>query len=476
MVYRLQRLIHSLRNLSRPVHKLPLELFSQIIQRVPHENDTDTRSIVPLTHVCRRWREGIISTPQCWTLISSRSKGLAILSLQRTKGVPLQVSLDMDYIKETPWLSKAIAPYIQNIQTVHFSGICAVRDLGNAIPGFPQSTPHLRLLTLNKPWTRRSAESTIDLFESLAPVLECLKLAHIPLYPSFLRLRALRVFSLLSKSLNIHLDTLLDFLEENHSLERATLDIRFAKDSLCRSERGAPIINRLRCLSIGDPAAEAARALIPRIGLQRGAHLEILHNLDTWLCDVFPSIPTTQLSNLSLLTSMECRISSTTSIQLFGPSGSLSGESEYRPGRTFAVLSVLRDHLVNVREFRLIHETSWGHLPPQFDPTFFPALETFAVYREIMLSMLLSTMFSCPFSPPRLKTLAFSNCNLSGGFMEELAQYASNRKETGSAWLHRVVIVDSRAHLPSAVSIDALEKHVPIVDVCVGKALPRDLT
>ena len=60
--------------------------------------------------------------------------------------------------------------------------------------------------------------------------------------------------------------------------------------------------------------------------------------------------------------------------------------------------------------------------------------------------------------------------------MEELAQYASNRKETGSAWLHRVVIVDSRAHLPSAVSIDALEKHVPTVDVCVGKALPRDLT
>jgi len=60
--------------------------------------------------------------------------------------------------------------------------------------------------------------------------------------------------------------------------------------------------------------------------------------------------------------------------------------------------------------------------------------------------------------------------------MKELTQFASDRKNTTSARLHRVIIVDSGGKFPSATSIDALEKHVPIVDVRRGKKLPTDLT
>jgi len=60
--------------------------------------------------------------------------------------------------------------------------------------------------------------------------------------------------------------------------------------------------------------------------------------------------------------------------------------------------------------------------------------------------------------------------------MEELTLFASARKYTTSARLRRVVIVDSGGKFPSAASIDALEKQVPIVDIRRGKELPTDLT
>ena len=114
-----------------------------------------------------------------------------------------------------------------------------------------------------------------------------------------------------------------------------------------------------------------------------------------------------------------------------------------------------------------------------FDLSFFPALETLAI--AILggwpyMPYLLPTAFSDPSFPPRLRTLAFANCCISGGpFMEGLTRYASNRKNTTSVWLRRVVIVDSREHIPTEDSIKALEEHVS-VEVRLGKELPRDLT
>lgn len=59
--------------------------------------------------------------------------------------------------------------------------------------------------------------------------------------------------------------------------------------------------------------------------------------------------------------------------------------------------------------------------------------------------------------------------------MQELKKYSSDRKETTSARLHRIVIVDSKGELPPFPLIDNLGKYVPIVDVRVGKELPPDL-
>ena len=58
--------------------------------------------------------------------------------------------------------------------------------------------------------------------------------------------------------------------------------------------------------------------------------------------------------------------------------------------------------------------------------------------------------------------------------MGELTRFASQRKNTTSALLRRVVIIDSRENIPTVGAIGELEKHVPVVGVRVGKQLPTD--
>jgi len=57
-----------------------------------------------------------------------------------------------------------------------------------------------------------------------------------------------------------------------------------------------------------------------------------------------------------------------------------------------------------------------------------------------------------------------------------LTQFASDRKNTNSARLHRVVIVHWQGKFPSIASIRRLKKHVPVVDVRISTGLPADLT
>jgi len=60
--------------------------------------------------------------------------------------------------------------------------------------------------------------------------------------------------------------------------------------------------------------------------------------------------------------------------------------------------------------------------------------------------------------------------------MEDLTRFASERKKSTSAWLHRVVIVDQCGDFSSAASIHRLGIHVPVVDVRFGTELLTDLT
>jgi hypothetical protein len=460
----------------QPVNRLPPEVLSQITGYVPHEDDTDAWPIVRLTFVCRYWRELIASTPWNWTSISNRSDGLAALSLQRAKGLPLKLYLDMEIIEPREF-SELVNPHIKNAESLHFFGFNTTTEIAQMFPNFTQSMPNLRSLTLDGPKVIKQI-SSVDLPESLVPTLRYLEVVGVPLSSSFLRLRALTELVLYHSRPSLHLDTLLDFLEANRSLKRADLTIRptgLIRTSLFVPQLRGAIVNQLQHLSINYTCTMIGKALLSNIPLQRGAHLEIITDTRDESDGVLFGVLAARFPNLLSPIFMEYQ-SHKKSIRLLGPNGSFSFQSSGREGSLFGELRLLP--LTNVREFRLKNRRPEGvrNLDPVvFKPSVFPALETFAIDCDIQISQFLSALLSNPSFSPSLRTLAFLNCDFSGDSLEALTRFASDRTKTTSAWLRRVVIVDSKGNLPSIASIDALEKYVPIVNVGVGKELPTDL-
>ena len=453
------------------MNRLPSEIISHIARCLPDEDTIDTEPIVPLTHICRYWRESIISTPGNWTRISSESESLTVSSLQRAKLAPLQIHLDIAQIMENPGFSVLITPHIQNSETLDIDSISTVDEFKQVFPNFPQLMPNLRSLSLTGygGW-----DGSVDPFGSLLPTLTQLSLIEISLYPSLLRLRTLTHLTLRYNLFDLHLDTLLDFLEENRSLEHATLDIRFVEPSLRSSRRRAAIKTRLQSLTMASYSVDSS-ALTSNIALHQGAHLGIsLFDNNKGLNDLLSVTSMTHLSNLQSPTLMEYNPDHST-IRLLGPNGSFLFDAT---GLEDLLTRSPPPHLANVRNFYLIRPTS-VHIPiPQvhivFPPSFLPSLEMLAIDGEATVLLLFSEFFSNP-SSPSLKILAFLDCDINEGFMEELTRFASDRKKTTSAWLYRVVIVNSKGILPRIASIDALRKLVPVVDVQVGTKLPADL-
>lgn len=475
----IRKSIPTLRNLVQPANRLPQELLSHIAQYLLlDENNVDVTSVIPLTHVCKHWRESITLTPSNWTLISSNRSGLTALCLGRAKAALLDVTIDMRQLRADPGSFDLILPYIQNIGTLYVCDLPGTEELTHALPNFPRSTPSLRSLTLLCTYASVRWDSTVDPFESFSHVLKYLSLFNIPLYPSFLNLKTLTDLTLRYHTFDGHLDTLLTFLEQNRSLERATLDIRFVEPSLRQSRRQAAIRNRLQHLSILCNNPMNAQALISNIALRRGAHLEI-SSLDrnTGLNNVLSEISTSHLSNLSSPAFLEYR-SYPRDIRLHGRNGSLTFSCSVSSGVPFVEFPLLS--LTEVREFRLEHHPP-GRIgssfnPPVFNPSSFPTLETLAVECDIDVLHFLSSLLPNPSALPALKTLAFLNCIITEDLMEGLTQFASNREGTSLARLYQVVIVHEDGVFPSAASIRALGRHVPVVDVRFGTKLPADLT
>ena len=466
-------------NMFQPVNKLPPELFPHIVQYLLlDENIVNAKPVIPLTHVCRYWRQSIISAPELWTSISNSRSEFMALSLERAKAARLYVSIDTRRLRADPRSFGPIIPYTKNIDTLSIYDLPGIEELALVFPTFPQSTPNLRSLTLCSTYANARWDRTVDPFKSFPRALKCLWLFNIPLYPSLRNLRTLTNLTLRYLTFDGHVDTLLTFLEQNRSLERVALDIRFTEPSLRHSQRHAAIKNQLKHLSITCNNPMNAQVLLSNIALQRGAHLEI-SSLDqnTGLNDILPDISTSHLSNLPSPTFLEYQ-SYPRNIRLHGRNGGFSFSCSPYSGIPFVEFPSLP--LTAVREFRLEHHTP-GRLrsslsPPVFNPSFFPSLETFAVECDTDVLHFLSALLPNHSALPSLKTLAFLNCVITEDFTQRLTKYAYNRGETTLAKLYQVVIVHKDGKLPSAASIHALGRYVPVVDVRFGTKFPADLT
>ena len=464
------------------MNRLPPETLSRIARFVG-EHATDARPIIPLTHVCRYWRESIVSTPGNWTLISNEWIRLMELSLGRCQAAPLELQLSMAQIEEIPRFTALITPYMKNMESLIISNLSTIGRLVQALPNFPQSMPNLRILSL-------SINPSVDRLEDVSadgplggptPALTHLSLFFVPLYPSLQHLTTLTNLTLRHHEFDLHIHTLLDFLEANRALEYADLGVVFARPALWDSRRQVGIVNRLKILTICSTNAAEINALISRMPLQKGAHLQIiLCDKHAGLSEVLSGISVTHLSNLQSPTSMEYHPDHRR-IQLVGPNGGFKFWFNCVPHRKLLFVEFPLLQLTSIKTFRLVRRAPGPMKPHTNLPQMtFPllalrALETLAIEHEVAVPHLLSALFADPSVSPSLKTLAFLNCHLDGACMEALTKFASDRKNTTSAWLYRVVIVSSGRALPNFVSVDALGEHVPVVNVQMGKKLPADL-
>ena len=398
---------------------------------------------------------------------------MAAVNLKRAKAAPLEIHVSMTQVKNYPTFPNILIPHFRNTKTLTVGRISSFGGFTKMLPNFPQSMPNLRSLRLEleniEGW-----DPVTDPFEAVTHTLEDLELFDIPLSPSLLTHGSLTRLTLHHSRFNLPLDTLLNFLEENRSLTTADLRIEFIEPSLRSSERQSLVRNQLQYLQIDCNNVVDGRALISNIPLRGGANLEI-HSRCEGLNDILSGISTTHLSNLlspTFMTYASCG----RSIRLRGPNGFFSFYLARGWGR-FADFLFL--HLTNVREFRLSHRRAmWMHplSPIAFHPSSFPALETLGIECDINISYVLSALLSNPPSSPSLRTLAFLDCDISEDFMEELTQFASDRKSTASAWLHRVLIVHRDGKFPSADSVRKLRRHVTVVDVRMDDKFPKDLT
>lgn len=130
--------------------------------------------------------------------------GLWALSLERSKGTPVQLALGMSQMRLEPpsELCDLTGPNIQNTESLQFCELNTIEDLTQTFLNFPQSMPNIRSLELldddgdDDDHDDDGWDPTIDPFGPFPNTLRSLALYDIPLYPSFLKPGTLTELSL----------------------------------------------------------------------------------------------------------------------------------------------------------------------------------------------------------------------------------------------------------------------------------------
>jgi hypothetical protein len=88
------------------VNRLPAELLAHIfressfVSSSPKPKET-MREMVAFSHVCSHWRRIALSRPDLWSTVSSDQPQLATEFIQRSGGIPLDISINTASVKTT---------------------------------------------------------------------------------------------------------------------------------------------------------------------------------------------------------------------------------------------------------------------------------------------------------------------------------------------------------------------------------------
>ncbi|KAF4623872.1 hypothetical protein D9613_001321 [Agrocybe pediades] len=84
-----------------PIHRLPPELLEKIFSYISQDSTVNPLDLLPITHVCGRWRVAALSSARIWSRIAMvfpvlpRKVSYTIAMLERSGAYPLDILLDL---------------------------------------------------------------------------------------------------------------------------------------------------------------------------------------------------------------------------------------------------------------------------------------------------------------------------------------------------------------------------------------------
>lgn len=295
--------------------------------------------------------------------------------------------------------------------------------------------------------------------------LTSLHLTQSPLYPAITSVTSLVDLKLDGYATPFRFSDFIAFLGANPNLQSIVLDVKFDESKLVLS--CSVTLPRLRRLSLTCAVPFDAEVLISSISLPRGVSLEVAGsstNQCTTLHSFLPSPPTRIQEILTPIVTIKYQYNPSM-VQFYGNNTDLSFRRARCMLSPYSELFLFT--VTTVRELHL-NGSSCDDLSPLLSRL--PALETLVLADVSIVSFEFLTKE--PVLCPSLKTIAFFNCDLYSGIVEELEEAVVRRKNSTAAWLYRIVIVSQTGDLPDYDLILWLRRSVPCVDVRVDDKLP----
>jgi hypothetical protein len=472
------RLVRSVKNTFAPINRIPQEIFSLI----PGYRGTE-EALVALTHVCRSWREQLISCSSLWTSLDCTSVDQTRVYLERSKMSPLDIRLGG--VEDTQFLNDA----------------------------FLLTFPHrdrLKGLFITA-FSSNLVELIKHCFHCRAPLLEKLGIHSIPpgcptiqaaIFDRDLSsLRELRLYGALIdsplKSLSnlttfdfryvwpskISVTWLLDFFEQAPTLRKIIFCAAFPDTSDAPQGRIVSLPHLKLCYISAWPVHSI---LLNHLLIPPGALL-ILEFDDQGKSPISAHFPTTSnnLGNLSHITSINIRCKPNIALRLEGSNGGLY----IRDRHWFDVAAVMDDRVLRSLNYfsipvtRRLTVTQYGTSPlPEVEKSLvFQTLLRMNALRTLTLRDCLNLDFVFALNPnripskvvvcPELEELVLYIETGNRFCIDELLDMVKERASRG-AKLSTITIVCPREFVPTK-EVDKLRGHVSSVEYKLDDFMPR---
>ena len=308
-----------MKNSFTPIGKVPSDIFS-LIPGYLEDRDMD-KNLITMTHVCRSWRELLITRPSLWVRLDCENADKTQVYIERSELSPLKLSLrdhgGWAYLKEAFLLA---VPHISRLKSLTISG--TADTLRNLAPHLSRPIPLLSELAINinsYPIPVLDTSLFNGNLSSLCSLALCRVITHLP----WKNLSKLTTFKFSCVRGETSITQLLDFFEDAYHLRDIVLHYSIPPSSDAPPGRvvSLPHLNKL---TIRDNLAHST--LLNHLYIPAGASLTLNFDFigdETPVSDFLPKTPE-NLGNIFPISSVNISFDGVGKhVRLGGPNGGL---------------------------------------------------------------------------------------------------------------------------------------------------------